>query len=800
MQSYHPLLIPLLFFSSGVAAGFNFNFKFGIWDLSAIAIVLAFASFTGKGVRLLPVLLGIFWFAGGYISIWPLNNNFHGPSINLNTGEHCILEGIVSGRPNILPEGYRFEFEASHKVLQDGSKIELKGKFLVTLSSGCSHILRGDRVRFSGTFWIPRALGLPGEFDYAAYLALRGIKATVRVPDNSRIAVIRVAEKDSILRKLDILAFNYDSAVRNIINDKSVAPILIAMVTGSQSEIPPEIKSIYARSGVLHILSISGFHVAIIAGVFVQILYLMFIRWEWLALRINLRRAAMLAALPVMATYLFFTGAAPATARSVIMMAAVVAALSTERESNPLDSLFFAAMMLLLINPPILFDPGFQLSFMSLWGIVVITPLLLSPFDSKLKPVWRKFTILGASSAAASIATAVPSLAEFHQASITAVIANIIVIPLLGYGALLLGTVALPVVCFLPSLSSLLILPAGWIIELSNRIISFFAEIPVFRSYQIGKLDILVSVSLLVAFSIFKSRRRIIISIVTVITFTILLHTVTKEKQSSGLEMVFFSVGQGESFLVRFPDKSNMLVDGGGYLYDNGRDFGEKYLVPALYAIGVDRVDRLLLTHPHPDHLGGLPAVAENFKIGEFIQGNWSTDSMDYQRLKKALAKKNVPVKTISPGNRFLFSAGGAVVNSLTPDLSEDTLEHSGDNDDSLVLRIQYKTFSALLMGDAGHVVENELLENGLKEATLLKVGHHGSKTASGERFIKVLKPQLALVSAGYGNRFRLPSAETLERFKKYKVNIFRTDLDGTVTFKSDGFSWQAVRHIHPPE
>jgi len=789
----------LVFYATGIASGFRLQLYAVQWQIVLLALILLVTVLSGRTSRLVSFAIAAFWFIAGIYAIFPVSQADRNIEA-INNGEKVVLEGVIYGRPAATPEGERFELKVDRRIYENGSISTLNTKTLVTVAEGRTNFARGDQIRISGSVWTPRLLGLPGEFDYPSYLALRGIYSTLRVKDSSKALLVRAGEGSNILRMFDVFASRYDLAVRETIKDSSIAPVLIAMVTGSQLEIPENLRALYARAGVLHILSISGFHVAIVTSAFVQSLFFMLIRWEWLALRINLRKAAMLSALPVMILYLIFTGAAPATARAVVMLAAIVLALASERETNLLDALFMAALLLLLINPPVLFDLGFQLSFLSIWGIIILTPVLLSPVQSRLGSTGRKIATLLAASAAASIATAIPSLAEFHQASLTGILANIIIVPLLGYGALLLGTLALPFLTLIPSLALCLITAAGWIIELSNLIITFLAGIPVLKTWQIDKFDVLVTVAVLLAISILKSRRCLTLFTLLLMAATVLYHSLTSLKQYDGLQMMFLSVGQGDSFLVRFPDRSNMLVDGGGYLHDNGRDFGERYLVPALYSLGVEKIDRLVLTHPHPDHLGGLPAVAEQFRIGEFIQGKWQSEAKEYKRLQAALLKNNVPVRIISGGDgaEVLFDAGAVSVSSITPfnpGLSADN-ELSGENDDSLILRLKFRAFSAVFMGDAGFRVEDSLLKNGLEPATVLKAGHHGSRYSGSDIFLQRLRPQIVIISAGYGNRFGLPASESISRFSKNRGIIYRTDMDGTITVNSNGNGWQVIKTI----
>lgn len=791
----HPLLLPVTGLAAGCVMALSWQQQLSHWVLLALLLLVVL----GGAVRFPLVFLAAFWLycvAWGMIAMQPVRASLEHPS-SLGTAPLeglMVAEGIVSRRPVPLPQGQRFELELE-RVFSLQGEATISGRLLVTVSKGQGSWLTGDRVRMRGVLRKPHRLGLPGEFDYSRYLALRGIDATLTVPDASLVVLMQSTARPSLQRLLDAAAYRCEQLIRQTLRDPAAAAVLMALVTGSQAGIPPDVTAAYARAGVSHILSISGFHVAVIAATVAQLLIWLFLHWHWLALRINLRRAALLATLPVMGGYLLFTGGAPATARSVVMLAAVVLALWAERESEALDALLLAALLLLVHSPAVLFDLSFQLSFLSLWGIVVLTPLLLSPFKDRLTGWGQRVALFFASSLAAVLATAVPTLVNFHQATFTGLLANLLVVPLLGYGAVVLGAVAAPAAMFAPTLASTLFWIGGWLVEISNRFVFLIADLPMVRSYQVGTVDLVaVLIGLSVVSFVTSARWRGMLlggtSLVLLVT-----HLWPPQHNDGHLRCTFLSVGQAEATLLQFPDRSTMLIDGGGYLRDTGGDFGERHLVPALHALGIERIDRLVLTHPHPDHLGGLPAVAEQFPIGEFWQGPWEVaPGGDAARLQSLLIRRGTLIRRLQAG-AWQVSFGGCQMTVYTPPLYEMPDDWYGEagNEASLVLQVTFDRFSALFMADAGLQTEQRLLGLGLSPVTLLKVGHHGSRSATGERFVHQIRPQLALLSVGTGNRFGLPAPETLARLRRHGVQVYRTDHDGTVLVDTDGNDYRVT-------
>lgn len=791
MDRWHPLALPLAGLAAGAVWGGVVAAPPPVWGLVAAALVLAVAARYGGRLCWHAVLL-LFWCLwGGILTGQRLEGAERADLRFFCDKGPVVLEGTVAGRPEPQPRGERIPIAVT-AVMDGRVRTATDGTLLLTVQEGRTTHARGDVVRFRAAPRVPRKLGLPGEFDYPRFLALRGISATASLKEAGDLVLMRSAGAAPLRRLVDEQARRCRDAIRILLPDPAVGSIMAALTTGSQQEVPPNLNAAYTRAGVSHILSISGFHLGVLSFVLVQGLTRLLLRWEWLALRLLPRRAALLCSLPFIGWYLFFTGAAPATVRSAVMLLAVGLALWAEREDHLLTALLSAAFLMLLVEPALLFDVSFQLSFLALWGIIVLTPLFMAPFGQRLKGAARTVVQLLAASTAASLATAVPALLTFHQASFSGILTNLLIVPLLGYGATLLGAAAIPLLLWTPSPATPLLLAGGWLVRLSNGIVEWAAALPVIRSYDAGLMDLALVIAVLLALSAAPSRRVRIAVPVAALLLALLVHLWPDPPPDGRLRLTFLSVGQAESTLVHLPDGRTMLIDGGGYLYDTGRDFGERYLVPALHSLKVRRIDYLVLSHPHPDHMGGLPAVAEQFRVGEFWQGPWSSRAADYLRLLAALQRRNVPVRTLAAGDRPL-TGGGVEVTVHSPAGEGLPLEeHEGGNEDSLVLRLAFGGFSALFTGDAGLPVERDMATRGQPPpVTLLKVGHHGSRSASGEPFLGRIHPRVAVISVGKGNRFGLPAPAVVGRLLRHGVELYRTDRDGTIRVESDGSGYR---------
>ena len=714
------------------------------------------------------------------------------PFLTAVDGKQVVIEGVVSGRSQVSALGTRLRLEVE-QIIDREQRFVPKHLIVLVQAEGTGSWLSGDRIRFRGQLRLPRLLGLPGEFDYPGYLEMQGIHAVARVSHVDDILLMRAEARSSFLRPIERVAQTVSQAIISAVPKPERHGVLLALVTGEQRSLPVELNNAYARSGVNHILSVSGFHVGVLTAVWVLALRWILIRWEWLALRCDIRRFSLLTALPLMVVYLVFTGSASATVRAVVMLAVGVLALWNEREVKPQNALLTAAFVLCLYDPRVVFDISFQLSFLAFWGLIVITPLLLTPFRkySDNRIIYGGLTLI-ASSVAAILATLVPVLACFHQASVIGIIANLVIVPLLGYIVTVWAMVAVPLVFIFPAGADIMYKWVGVLVDIANSFVVQVARIPVMASYAVGNADVVVLVMVLAVLGFVSSTRIRICLISTIILLSLVLHIPWHQDPPGQCMVTFLSVGQGDASLIQFPDGKTMLIDGGGYLFDRKVDFGTRYLVPALHALNVRRIDIMVMSHPHPDHIGGLPAVAEQFDVHELWQPKGAWELAEYQRLVRAVRMRGGVIRQLVSGDQPLSTAS-TTVKVLAP--TSDSGSTAGGNDGSLVLRVQHAGASLLFMGDAGVAVEEQLIGMGLEPVTILKVGHHGSKTASSEQFLHNIHPKIAVISVGYLNRFGLPNQQVLDRFRAVGTSIYRTDQQGTIRITSDSFG--CIPEIH---
>ncbi|SEF84578.1 Metallo-beta-lactamase superfamily protein [Caloramator fervidus] len=248
------------------------------------------------------------------------------------------------------------------------------------------------------------------------------------------------------------------------------------------------------------------------------------------------------------------------------------------------------------------------------------------------------------------------------------------------------------------------------------------------------------------------------------------------EKDNFKGKLAFFvvDVGQGDCLLIKTPNDSYVMVDGGS---QNEED-KLKYF---LSQYDIKNIDYVVATHPHEDHIGNLDYIIKNYNVKKIFMPKVTTNTKSFENLMEAIRKKKLKISVAKAG--ISFELDGVLFQFLAP----NSLRYDDLNNYSAVLKVVYKDNSILLMGDAEKISENEIIKKFDVKADILKVGHHGSVSSTGENFLKRVSPKYAVVCCGKNNDYGHPHRETLELLSKYNVKVVRTDIDGTVVFLLDG-------------
>ena len=453
-----------------------------------------------------------------------------------------------------------------------------------------------------------------------------------------------------------------------------------------------------------------------------------------------------------------------------------------------------AASVLLLHAPAAIFDVSFQLSFASVIGLGLFARFLLPATPTPRRPGWRRVSLWLRQSVSASVAACLVTMPivahHFGEITPAAPLGNLALVPVVELVVLPCGLVGAVLALVHPSLGALPLLAAGLATRLALLLADIFrrfAPVMLVRLPNGGETVLLAGAAacLLQALAL-RSRRRkrwfAAAALAASLAASSLLVRDVIRRTRNDLRVTFLDVGQGDSALIEGPQGFTALIDGGGCF--NGRfDPGARIVEPVLRAAGIGRLDLVVLSHPHPDHMNGLLRILERFPVGVLWSSGDDGHNPVYGELL-ALAEAR-HVQTPAPG---ALAHGGLVVEAVGPWLAGHIGVPPGlsTNDASLVVRLAYARRRVLFTGDIGHGGEAELLDRRASGASLaadlLKIPHHGSRHASGGEFLAAVAPSLAVASAGRFNRFGLPSPAALERYKRRNIDVRRTDRDGAVT------------------
>lgn len=800
--SYFRPLIPLsMVLSAGIFVGVKlpgYTFLAGAVTVSGIAW-LAFLIKKERLSRFSPLLLMA---AAGYISIqpwtaptFPLNHIIHYTKAN---ARH--LEGVVITHP--VHTNGRIKFHMKVIRLEEGGRMtRVQGKIRVT-AMGKVAISKGDRIRFPGKIRTIRNFNNPGGFDYERYMAFQGIFVSTFVKAD-RIIVTGKQEifwwSSHIDRSRALISRFMDEQLPSTPETMAQKAVLKALVIGDKSLITHELRDSFNRAGVSHLLAISGLHVGIVAAfsfaVFTWMLsFIKPLLWQgW-----TTRWAAVIALIPVV-FYGFLAGMPPSTQRAVIMVAVFLMAFPFQKDPDPMNTLAVAAILILAVHPPSLFSISFQLSFSAV--IAILYGLSFRPDQEHekrqgyLKWVNRVKTFILVS-VFAFLGTLPLVMFYFNQVPLLGICANLVAVPIIGFGAVPAGLLS----AFILPFSAI---ASGWLLALSAalikgalvliHLISDLSLSAVKTVTPSGFEICLFYLSCWILFNCYKKKGLIY----WVFALALLwggdgIYWLNQRYWHQDLKVTAIDVGQGGAALIEAPGGFVALYDGGGF-YDNSIfDVGERIVAPFLWRKKIAAVDLLILSHPNSDHLNGLIYIARHFKVKQFWSNNESSNTKGFQELMRTLDEKGTPVSDFRSMNRTLnVGQTGFHVLYPSPDFLYKPLSKTrpDTNNNSLVMKVTLGKTAFLFTGDVLARGERELLrtKGDHLESTVMFIPHHGSATSSTRAFLRQVKPEVAVASAGYMNRFGFPKPEVVKRYTDEDIRVMCTCLQGAICFSSDG-------------
>ncbi len=684
------------------------------------------------------------------------------------------------------------ELNAQRLFFQDRSLSgERELPLRIYVESGGAVFLPGDVVEFYSRLRPPRLFGTPGEFHWPRYLSSRSIAMTGWVKNGDQIrllAATRAYPRRALVGRQRAVAAVIDStqpAVR--------AQLTRALVLGEGRVIEPEVRNLLARSGISHLFAISGLHLGLIALFGYRLLSYLYCRSSRLLTWQPPQRLVPLLLLPGLFVYLLLTGDAVATRRAFALFALGAVFLFWRYYVNPLRLLLSLALLSLLVNPLLLWQAGWQLSFAGAAGILLWQPWW-GHERLRMLPVRRRYPAqLMLATMAATLATTPLVLLNFHLLVPLGWLANFICVPLVSFVALPVGLAGLILFPCSSLVAAKLFTLTGSVLGFLVALVSRLNEIPLWGGEPLflSRWQYLAVACLIVPMvclprlaSAWTGGRLVLIGVVTGCCLWWL-----PALDESPLALTMFSVGQGESMLLQNRAGQAVLIDGGG-LYSDRFDVGERLLAPALGEMNVRELEAVVLTHDHPDHRKGLIYILDHFPVKRFLTGH-RLEELD-KSLQQALLRNHIPChRVMESGWRrlgFWHSGELLIYNGDKPGYSE--------NNASLVMYLAAGVDQGLLLtGDIEREAVRALLDAGLPgPVSLLKLPHHGSRYSLTDSLTAVLAPRHCLVSVGYRNRYQLPSRQVVEDLEGRRIPLYRTDLMGTLRAELKDNDWN-IRH-----
>lgn len=570
---------------------------------------------------------------------------------------------------------------------------------------------------------------------------------------------------------------HYVHGVRNSLKKKidasgaKHAGIIKALTIGDTAGLGEETKKLFLRTGTSHILAISGSHMGVVAAFFFFISRVILRRIRVLRLRGDDIRYAALTTIPFIFLFMLIAGSRTPTIRATVMISVYMLSLFFGRGRDVFNTLALSALVILLIYPHSLFTPSFQLTFASVVLIILFTQRIFPLIKTDNRLIKWFFLSMGLT-ISATIGTLPVVLYHFYGVNPFSVLHNMVGVPLMCVIAMplsLLGVV-------LPWGEYLLRL-AGEVLAVTVSILTTLDWGYIYPMVRPNLFEIILYFVFL--FILLHMRRKTAFAVIVFLVLPVAsgyAYYAYHERFNNDLRINIIDVGNGDAILVEAPEGMRMLIDGGGF-HMSDFDMGKSILTPILLSKKILTLDYVINTHPHCDHLGGIPTIIRDFSVKNFSTGSYFISQEKFVDLMKLLREKKIPLTTWKRGDKFLLKNGmEIVVLNPGPETGTDDL-----NNASLVMTMGYGNFSILFAGDIGSDVEEKLILAGNNlRADVLKIPHHGSRHSNSHEFLAAVQPKIAVLSVGKGI-LGIPSHEALKRYDAFSIPVLRTDRDGMI-------------------
>ncbi|MDC7975972.1 DNA internalization-related competence protein ComEC/Rec2 [Bacillus sp. BLCC-B18] len=679
--------------------------------------------------------------------------------------------GVIYSTPLINGDRLSFQVEDQYKnIVQLSYKIKtaLEKKQLRRLHAGASCVFEGERKE------PPIARNFHG-FNYRDYLYKQNIHFILEATYISDCYKTALSPVQWIL----LLRQQAISGVTEMFPEQSGA-FMNALVFGDRQQMIYEVEEQYQQFGLVHLLAISGSHIVLL----MMIVYFILLRS---GVTREIATVCLFFCIPL---YMVLAGASPSVIRASITGVLMLIAFMCSIRLSSLDALSVTAICMLIFDPYLVFNIGFQFSFVGSFALLLSAPLLLESSNGVIRnSIYISFI--------SQLVSTPILLYHFGYFSPYSIFLNILYVPFLSLIVLPCSIVILICIPIIPFLAKGLANVLSLGLNLSNDFLSYCENLP-FTRLNFGQTPILLvtlyCVSIISVLMVWERRmsKGIMCIASGVFLFISTCHYVYPYFRESG-SVTFLDVGQGDAILIRLPyDKEVYLIDTGGTIRVNKEEWQQKkhefsvgndILIPYLQKEGIKKIDKLIVTHGDADHIGAAQELLSNIIVKEVVFGRKEQDAELEKVVKKRALEKKVKIREVGEGESW--SINGAEFFVLSP-----TGKERGENNASIVMWAKLGGLTWLFTGDLEEEGEKFLVATYSElRADVLKVAHHGSNTSSIMPFLSAVQPNMAIISAGERNRYGHPHKEVIERLEEMGIEIWRTDKQGAISYVFKGES-----------
>lgn len=755
----------------------------------AALMCLAVAALFGEGSRLVWCLAAFF-----LLGIVIHSSSKPASVIGPYAGARAVVkvEGTVTEPVRVADGVGRLTLRAS-SFIQDHRSTPCSEAILVTIYGNVPVLMPGQRIMFPARLRSFANFNNPGRYDYEKAMAVKGLACSASVSDGRRV----VPMGEGRLHPSERLIHFLKNPAREMFAgglEGDQLNVLMALVLGEGQGITDELRDSFSRTGLSHVLAVSGLHVGMVAFAAFFLFNWIMLRSYRLALALDVRKwAAVMTFIPVL-LYAFLSGFQISAQRALIMVSVFLFSVLMDRSREMWSSLALAGIIILAVEPLALFSISFQLSFGAVIGILWLGPFIIGFFNRRTLPgiLLYPIGIISATVSATIFLLPVTSF-YFNQISMVSIPANLIVVPILGLLVLPMGLLSVFLLPLSHTLSDLALYASALGTDAMLSVIGFFSGLQ-WASIWVAKPNIAemgIFIGIIAVIPIIRERRwaRPVAFFLLALWACDTVYWMYRLNHEEALKITYLDVAQGNAALIEMPGGKRMLVDGGGFARDTF-DVGRFVVAPFLWSKKIRQVDYIVLSHPQADHMNGLRFIAKAFSPREFWHSGAQSASASFVELMALLKEKAIKESRLTQLKKHV-QIGEVGFDVLHPNPEVPLPCGSDDEEDlnnfSLVVKATFEDHSFLFPGDIEEPAERTLATGFCKSlySDVLLVPHHGSKTSSTAAFLDCVRPRLCIISCGRQGMFGFPHQEALDRLEATGAKIMRTDREGAIEIKS---------------